>query len=204
VIAGRVWEDECGFPDGSIDPYKLPEGWAVVEGGVLADGVLDEEERGIPGIEVRIAKGECPFPGTGVLASSGPTDENGYYYYFAPVGTYCVTVIPGDPGSDELLLPGTFSHPINENLPLGTAYLEVTVEYDGQAFSFCHSLGTTHWLYNGQAKFCPTLASLAAGLEKGCYARHPGLWIMQDFHNTVINSIRYHHLGSTLVIESRD
>ena len=81
---------------------------------------------------MRIAKGECPISGTGVLASSGPTDENGYYYYFAPVGTYCVTVIPEDPGNEDLLLPGTFSYPLDEYLPLGTAYIEVTIENDGQ------------------------------------------------------------------------
>lgn len=132
VIAGRVWEDECDFPGGPIDPDNLPEGCVVVEGGVLADGVLDEDERGIPGVEVRIAQGECSRSETGVPASSGPTDENGYYYYFAPVGTYCVTVIPEDPGNDAILLPGTFSYPLHEYLPFGTAYTEVTIESDGQ------------------------------------------------------------------------
>ncbi|HDN05023.1 MAG TPA: carboxypeptidase regulatory-like domain-containing protein [Chloroflexi bacterium] len=134
VIAGRVWEDECDFPGGPIDPDNLPEGCVVVEGGVLADGVLDEDELGIPGVEVLIAQGECPRSETGVLASSGPTDENGYYYYFAPVGTYCVIVLPEDPGNDAILLPGTFSYPLDEYLPLGTAYTEVTIESDGQIF----------------------------------------------------------------------
>ena len=132
VIAGRVWQDECDFPGGRIDPDNLPEGCVVVEGGVLADGVLDEDERGIPGVEVRITRGECPRSGTGIPASSGPTDENGYYYYFGPVGTYCVTVIPEDPGNDTILLPGTFSNPLHEYMPMGTAYTEVTIESDGQ------------------------------------------------------------------------
>ena len=132
VIAGRVWEDECDLAGGPIDPDNLPEGCIVVEGGVLADGVLDEDERGIPGVEVRIAQGECPWPGTGVPASSGPTDENGHYYYFALAGTYCVTVIPDDPGNEKILLPGTFSDPLDESLPIGTAYSEVTIESDGQ------------------------------------------------------------------------
>jgi len=132
VIAGRVWEDECDFPGGTIDPENLPEGCVVVEGGVLADGVLDEDEGGIPDLEVRIFRGECPPSGTGVLASSGPTDENGYYYYFGPVRTYCVTLIPEDPGNDAILLPGTFSYPLHEYMPLGTAYAEVTIESDGQ------------------------------------------------------------------------
>jgi len=132
VITGRVWKDECNSPGGSIDPDNLPEGCVVVEGGILADGVLDEDERGIPGVEVRIAQGECPQPGTGALASSGLTDKDGVYYYFAPVGTYCVNVIPGDPGNETILLPGIFSYPLDENLPLGTAYTEVTIERDGQ------------------------------------------------------------------------
>ncbi len=132
VISGRVWEDECDFPSGPIDPDNLPEGCIVVEGGVLADGDLDADERGIPGVEVRIAQGECPWSGTGVLASSGPTDENGYYYYFAPVGTYCVTVVPEDPGNETILLPGTFSYPVHESMPIGTAYTEVMIDRDGQ------------------------------------------------------------------------
>jgi len=132
VIAGRVWEDECDFPGGTIDPDNLPEGCIVVEGGVLADGVLDEDEGGIPGLEVRISHGECPRSGTGATASSGPTNENGIYYYYAPVGTYCVTVIPEDPGNDAILLPGTFSYPLHEYMPIGTAYTEVTIESDGQ------------------------------------------------------------------------
>jgi len=132
VIAGRVWEDECDFPGGTIDPDNLPEGCVVVEGGVLADGVLDEDEGGIPGLEVRISQGECPPSGTGWLASSGPTDENGYYYYFGPVGMYCVTLIPEDSGNDAILLPGTFSYPIHEYMPIGKAYAELTIESDGQ------------------------------------------------------------------------
>ena len=81
VIAGRVWEDECDCPDSPIDPDNLPKGCVVMEGGVLADGLLDEDEHGIPGVDVRITQGECPPSGIGVSASSGPTDEDGYYYY---------------------------------------------------------------------------------------------------------------------------
>ncbi len=132
VIAGRVWEDECDHPDSPIDPDNLPQGCVVREGGVLADGILDEDERGIPGVDVRIAQGECPPSGNGVSASSGPTDDDGYYYYFGPVGTYCVTVLPMDPGNDTILLLGTFSHPLLENLPFGLAYTEVSIESDGQ------------------------------------------------------------------------
>ncbi len=132
VIAGRVWQDKCDFPGGLIDPDNLPEGCVVVEGGVLADGILDEEERGIPGVEVYIAQGECPWSGPGMPASSGPTDKDGNYYFFGSVGTYCVTVIPEDPGNDVILLPGTFSYPLYEYLPLGTAYTEVTIENNGQ------------------------------------------------------------------------
>ena len=132
VIAGRVWEDECDDPDSPLDPDDLPKGCIVREGGVLANGLLDEDESGIPGVDVRIAQGECPPSGTGVLASSGPTDEDGYYYYFGPVGRYCVTIFPMDTGNDTILLPGTFSHPLHESLPFGTAYSEVSIESDGQ------------------------------------------------------------------------
>jgi len=134
VIAGRVWEDECDFPGGLIDPDNLPEGCVVVEGGVLADGVRDEDELGIPGVEVHYAKGKCPPTGYGGLASSGPTDKDGYYYVFGYVGTYCVTIVPEDPGNETILLPGTFSYPLREYMPLGTAYTEVTIESDGQIF----------------------------------------------------------------------
>ncbi len=61
VISGRVWEDICDFPGGTIDPENLPEGCVAVEGGVLANGVLDEDEGGIPSVEVRIGQGECPL-----------------------------------------------------------------------------------------------------------------------------------------------
>ena len=132
VIVGQVWEDECDFPGGQIDPDNLPEGCIVVEGGVLADGVLDEGENVIPGVEVRVAKGKCPPTGYVGLASSGPTDINGYYYIFGYVGTYCVTIVPEDPGNETILLPGTFSYPLHESMPFGTAYTEVTFESDGQ------------------------------------------------------------------------
>ena len=48
------------------------------------------------------------------------------------MGTYCVTVIPEDPGNDAILLPGTFSYPLFDYMPMGTAYTEVTIESDGQ------------------------------------------------------------------------
>ena len=103
-----------------------------MEGTPLGNGDLDEVERGIPDVEVRIAQNACPPADSGVPASSGPTDENGHYYYFAPVGMYCVTIIPEDLGNDLILLPGRFTHPIHESMPIGTAYKEVTIESDGQ------------------------------------------------------------------------
>ncbi len=131
VISGRVWQDVCELPE-DYDPLDLPDSCANVEGAPFGNGVLDDGEAGIPGVEVRIAQGACPPVGSGVLASSGPTDESGYYYYFAPVGTYCVTVVPEDPGNDTILLPGRFTHPIHESMPIGTAYIKGAIESDGQ------------------------------------------------------------------------
>jgi len=95
VITGVVWDDQCINP---IPRYNYPleddppDGCIRVADSIQADGERAAAEPGLDQVQVLVAQGECPAAEEGVLASSGPTDEDGVYYYYAPVGTYCVSV----------------------------------------------------------------------------------------------------------------
>jgi hypothetical protein len=133
VISGMVWDDACANPDPRNDyPPDLepPFGCIRVGDAIVANGRVGIHEHGISGVTVRIAQGAC-VPGLsteGAVASSGPTDEDGRYYYYAPPGTYCVYIDICEEANNEILMPGVFSAPT----PLGSALRTVTIEEDGQ------------------------------------------------------------------------
>jgi len=133
VISGMVWDDACPNPD-PRDDYPAdrdpPYGCIREASAIVADGSLGAHERGISDVVVRIAQGECvsPMPSDGVIASSGPTDEEGQYYYYAPVGTYCVYLDITEPENNAILMPGVLSAPNT----FGPGMQTVSIESDGQ------------------------------------------------------------------------
>jgi hypothetical protein len=130
VVAGRIWHDECENPvprDDYPPDYEQPGGCVFVAESVVANGVLEDHEKGIPGITVQIADGECPAasPGRPVW---GPTDEQGWFYQFLPVGTYCVYIDLMHEDNEGRLMPGTWSFP-NPDAP---AFYTAEISFPGE------------------------------------------------------------------------
>jgi hypothetical protein len=130
VINGLVWDDMCANPfprDDYPQDNDPPYGCVRVNGNIIADGNIGINESGISGITVRVSPGECP-PEEGAVASSGPTDEDGRYYYFAPQGTYCVYIDPLEEANSGILGSGIFTSPVQ----YGPAEQTVTIDKAGR------------------------------------------------------------------------
>ncbi len=167
VIAGVVWDDTCAnpfprddYPEGSVPPP----GCIWYSGIILGDGVMGSGENGISGVTVRIASGECPPESEGSIASSGPTDEEGQYYYYTPAGTYCVYVDAAEEANSGILQPGTWSSPNPDAL----SWTTVTIEEAGQILEDV-SFG---WDY----RYKPEYKGAAATTEPGTKFDLTGSW----------------------------
>jgi hypothetical protein len=122
-IGGMVWHDICavgGMGGESADPS---EGCVELEdGGYQANGVLDEGEPGIEGVEVSLYAGECP---PSELLGTAVTGEAGQYIFTQlEAGTYCVAIDALAGPNEGILIPGTWTAPEME----GNAAQTVTVE----------------------------------------------------------------------------
>jgi hypothetical protein len=105
TVFGRVWHDECIYTPGDPVPDPMSKGCTIDQyGNVQADGILQADEQGIPGVTVDIGPGDCPSSGL----ATALTDLNGYYYFSGlTAGKYCLRIDP-DHGSpnEAILLPG--------------------------------------------------------------------------------------------------
>jgi len=110
IINGRVWHDLCAVAGGEGDEPAVPsEGCIAATDGETfqANGLLDEGEPGLEGVQVSLGEGECPASGV----TTATTDEDGDYVFTdLSAGTYCVSVDP-TAAENELLLPGQFTFP---------------------------------------------------------------------------------------------
>jgi hypothetical protein len=124
-IGGIVWHDLCAVPDGPMPPEPPP--GCVLDGGLVANGILEPGEPGLAGVEVDLGAGACPASGL----ASALTDSDGDYSFGAiPAGTYCVSVNALTAPNDTVLIPGGWTWPTGSNG--GTASAEVALA-EGEA-----------------------------------------------------------------------
>lgn len=108
-ISGIVWEDACQL----LQDNSPSAGCVAGEGGgYRADGIFDNEETRLAGVEVSLNAGECP--GNSLVATA-ITDESGTYNFneLQP-GVYCVSIDPLVEPNASLLLPGGWTYPAPE------------------------------------------------------------------------------------------
>ena len=119
TISGRVFHDECAVLTDSSDTVLDSSDGCVQEGDTyVANGALDDKEKGIDGVLVSLGSGSCPSSG---LAEE-TTDEDGKFT-FANLsdGDYCISIDPQDSQNSPLLVPGIFT------IPSGEGELEVSI-----------------------------------------------------------------------------
>lgn len=120
-ISGIVWHDVCALPDGPL-PDPLSVGCvADGAGSARANGIREEGEPGIAGVQVDLYYGSCDIGGT--IDASVLTDSNGRYIFdgLTAFGDFCIAVNPTTPPNDSILIPGAWTYPDTVN-PAGVAY----------------------------------------------------------------------------------
>ncbi|MBN1263844.1 MAG: cadherin-like domain-containing protein [Anaerolineales bacterium] len=105
-IEGTLWHDECVNGEQSV----VPEGCVgTIPGSYQADGILDPEEKGIPGGLIDLGEGACPSTGF----RSVETDALGFYHFDQLLpGVYCVSVDRSS-AVNAMKDPGIWTYPIN-------------------------------------------------------------------------------------------
>lgn len=116
-INGRLWHDLCVVIGNETAPNTGCV--AVTGGGFVADGLLDEEEPGISGVQVSLGLGACPAVGL----ATAVTDNDGFFTFgdLEP-GDYCVSIDELNQDNEAILLPGQWTFPAS-----GTAQINVSL-----------------------------------------------------------------------------
>ena len=110
AVEGVVWRDACAVSGGENDEPVQPGPNCKLypDLGYGGDGKQEDGEPGIQGVEVRLAKGDCP--GTAWLATT--TDAQGHYVFpQVPPGKYCVQVAADNDINKAALTPGEWTYP---------------------------------------------------------------------------------------------
>lgn len=120
-ISGIIWHDVCALPDGPL-PDPLSAG--CVEdgsGSARANGIREEGEPGIAGVQVDLYYGGCDIGGA--IDASVLTDADGRYLFdgLTSFGEFCVAVNPTVSPNDSILIPGEWTYP-DSVTPDGVAY----------------------------------------------------------------------------------
>jgi Ig-like domain from next to BRCA1 gene/SdrD B-like domain len=109
-ISGVVWHDECAVSGGEGGAPITPTGGCIqgAAGSYRANGILEANEKGIPGVLVNLGSGSCPSTGL----SQTTTGPNGTFAFAdLPPATYCVSSDPMEGGNSNILLPGEWTYP---------------------------------------------------------------------------------------------
>lgn len=140
-IGGLVWHDLCGITGSAVvEDQELPEGCVVAADGetVVANGVFDEGEEGIPGVEVHMFVGDCTaaLPGEEVIAL---TDESGRFRFddLEP-GEFCVFIDSTEEQNVTVLEEGQLTFPTSNGVVTNsvTVTLEPGVSQDDIDFGY--------------------------------------------------------------------
>lgn len=128
-ISGVVWHDVCAATGAeAAADSEAPAGCVTAAGATTyqANGVLDEGETGIAGVQVHLLGGDCTaaVPGDELLAT---TDENGAFVFeeLAP-GPHCIFLDTADDVNAVALEEGVITYPTSNGV--ATNSVTVTVE----------------------------------------------------------------------------
>ena len=107
-ISGVVWDDFCQvLENGSFSGGCVQDGHS---GQYWADGLFNNGERGIAGVQVKLSVGECP--GNDFVFTTTVTDPNGSYRFSdLQAGPHCVSIDTVAEPNASLLLPGAATYP---------------------------------------------------------------------------------------------
>jgi hypothetical protein len=127
-ISGLVWHDLCSQTGAAAEGATPAEGCIVATSGdtLQANGVFDEGEPGIPGVNVRLLAGDCTTATEGdeIIAT---TDESGSYQFESVTAdTYCVFLDTADEENVAILEEGILTFPLSNGV--GTNSITVTLE----------------------------------------------------------------------------
>ncbi len=125
-IAGRIWHDLCANPPAGIPlPDSYPPGCVFdsMTDGLVANSLLDPNERGIENLELVINQGICP--GEPLRSTTSAPDGMFLFAGLAP-GTYCVTIDPSVPNNNGVLSSGRWTYPAIDD-PTGPMAVNVVL-----------------------------------------------------------------------------
>jgi inhibitor of cysteine peptidase len=112
IISGMVWHDSCHLLEGgapSLDGAPSAGCAPDENNNYQADGIFNNGEERIAGVQVLLKSGECP--GLELIATT-LTNANGEYAFApAPTGIHCVSIDPQTEPNRAILLPGGWSYP---------------------------------------------------------------------------------------------
>jgi len=126
IISGVVWQDYCILVC-TLSGDNQPSGGCVQDdaGSYRADGMFDDGEACISGVQVILSAGACP--GGEVLASDTTDDSGMYAFTDLLAGTYCVGIDSLGEQNFSLLMPGGWTYPGDD-----VGYATVTLD-EGEA-----------------------------------------------------------------------
>ncbi|MCP4169103.1 MAG: hypothetical protein GY759_24880 [Chloroflexi bacterium] len=108
-LSGIIWHDLCANgQEGQPLPESPPPGCIEVEGSYIGNGVFEEGEPRIGGMEITLGAGTCPASGLALTYANG----NGVYEFKnLEAGTYCITIDPLSRHNVPILIPGEWTAP---------------------------------------------------------------------------------------------
>lgn len=130
-ISGMVWHDLCNQTGTAVGDEPPADGCVPSAAGdtLQANGILDEGEPGIPGVNIRLLAGDCTSATEGdeVVAT---TDESGSYRFegITP-DTYCVFLDTADEDNLAILEEGILTYPLSNGV--GTNSTTITLDQGG-------------------------------------------------------------------------
>ncbi|MBX7236303.1 MAG: hypothetical protein K1X65_18105 [Caldilineales bacterium] len=109
-ISGWVWNDLCApAGEGAAAPPAPPPGCVVAaDGSLRANGLYDEGEPRIGGMEVELGAGPCPSDGLAVVLADA---AGAYIFPSLRAGVYCVSIDPLADFNLPLFIPGAWTFP---------------------------------------------------------------------------------------------
>ena len=127
-ISGLVWHDLCSQTGAPSEGTTPVDGCVVAESGdtLQANGVFDQGEPGIPGINVRLLAGDCTTAGEGDEIVATTDDSGSYQFENVTADTYCVFLDTADEENAAILEEGVLTFPLSNGV--GTNSITTTLE----------------------------------------------------------------------------
>ena len=133
TIGGLVWHDECATAESGDETLATGGCDLQADGTYLANGLRDQDEQGLAGIQVSLGAGECPATG---LRTAFTDAAGAFTFADLEAGTYCVAVSSLETPNEGILIPGSWSIPnageITINLTNGENRLGADFGWDYQ------------------------------------------------------------------------